>query len=175
MNPTFVLYDLCACRRLQPCPQLPRSVSSRTLRLSVTGGSMSLANCPISVLCPPPHFLCVTPLALARRESTAARSLRNSPRFACDRCDLSACSLPYLCVYMSRGSPVCLLPSPRCVWLVGISRLLSCGETLGRIGVQCPTATPHTDTRWWPVYAFPQDTLAQTVISCQNRKFLQCC
>lgn len=108
MNPTFVLCHLCACRRLQPCPQLPR-----TLRLRVTGGSVSLANRPISVLCPPPHFLCVTPLALAGRASTASRSLRNSPRFACDCCDLSACSLPYLCVYMSRGSPVCLLPSPR--------------------------------------------------------------
>lgn len=80
------------------------------------------------------------------------------------------------CVYICPGEALsvsCRLHG--CVWLVGISRLLSRGETLGRIGVQCPTATPHTDTRWWPVYAFPQDTLAQTVISCQNRKFLQCC
>lgn len=75
------------------------------------------------------------------------------------------------CVYICPGEALSVSRRLHgCVLLVTISGLPSHGETLERIGVQCPTATPHTDTRWWPVYAFPQDTLAQTVISCSEQE-----
>lgn len=41
-------------------------------------------------------------------------------------------------------------------WLVWTSGLKSCGETLGHMGVLCPTATPPLGGGLWKT--FPQDT-----------------